>query len=272
MTLVGGIKSFGLAVACAAFLSATSSEARMNEAVVRGVRGTANYSSDRGGNWKKLNVGMKLGQNSVIRTAPGSSVDLFLGDNGPVVRVTEDTTLGIDKLTVDQGAGSEKIIETQLDLRNGRILGNVKHLAAASKYEVKTPQGVAGIRGTRYDIRADGSVTVIDGQVVVVYIVNGQASTVTVNAGQTSTPPRVAGGTPPVVQTPVEVIRADNQMIDEAGRGGVIEGPGTPTVVLTVEPIKEALNPGVEKTFQPELIAAAQETPAESRILPIDFQ
>jgi ferric-dicitrate binding protein FerR (iron transport regulator) len=274
MRLVGGIsKLLGVAVACAAFLSATSSQARPNEAVVRGVRGTANYSGDRGANWKKLNVGMKLGQNSVIRTAPGSSVDLFLGDNGPVVRVTEDTTLGIDRLTVDQGAGNEKIIETQLDLRNGRILGNVKHLAAASKYEVKTPQGVAGIRGTRYDIRADGSVTVIDGQVVVVYIVNGQASTVTVNAGQTSTPPREAGGAPPVVQTPIEVIRADNQMIDQAGRGGEIATTeGVPTVILTVEPIKEHLNPGVEKIFQPELIAAARETPAESRILPIDFQ
>src|ERR1041385_5128315 len=160
MRPVGGIsKLLGIAVACAAFLSATSSQAAMeqNQAVVRGVRGTANYSNDRGGNWRKLNVGMKLGQNSVIRTAPGSTVDLFLGDNGPVVRVTEDTTMGIDRLSSDS-VGGERIIETQLDLRNGRILGNVKHLAAASKYEVKTPQGVAGIRGTRYDIRADGSV------------------------------------------------------------------------------------------------------------------
>src|ERR1043165_5826038 len=105
MTPVGGISKFlGIAIACAAFLSATNSQAAMeqNQAVVRGVRGTANYSNGRGANWKKLNVGTRLGQNSVIRTAPGSIVDLFLGDNGPVVRVTEDTTLGIDRLSIDR--------------------------------------------------------------------------------------------------------------------------------------------------------------------------
>jgi hypothetical protein len=147
----------GFAIAVAAFVGTTHVQAvpQMNEAQVRGVRGTANYSTDRGANWRDLKVGAKLKQNSIIRTAPGGTVDLYLGDNGPVVRVTENTTVGIDRLTYDK-TGAETIIETQLDLRSGRILGNVKHLAQASKYEVKTPQGVAGIRGTRYDISADG--------------------------------------------------------------------------------------------------------------------
>ena len=92
----------GMAVAVGVLVGITAQAAPVqNKAVVTAVRGTANYSQDRGANWKKLNVGAQLSQNSVIRTAPGSIVDLYLGENGPVVRVTEDTTVGIDRLTVD---------------------------------------------------------------------------------------------------------------------------------------------------------------------------
>jgi len=231
------------AVAAAAFLSAVSASAApsQNSAVVRAVRGTANFSTDRGANWKKLSVGAKLKQDSVVRTAPGSNVDLYLGDNGPVVRVTEDTTMGIDALT-SESIGGEKIIDTQLDLKAGRILGKVDKMAAASKYEVKTPQGVAGIRGTRYDIRADGTVTVIEGQVVVVYIVGGQASTATVNAGQTATPPVVAGGDVPIAEVPPGVMSDVDGQLDEAGRTVVIDP--TTTVTVIVPDLKDTLNDG----------------------------
>jgi hypothetical protein len=233
----------GFALAVAAFVSTASVQAapQQNQAVVRAVRGTANYSSDAGANWKKLSVGTRLSQNSVIRTAPGSTVDLFLGDNGPVVRVTEATTMGIDKLTFDR-TGAETVIETQLDLRNGRILGNVKKLADASKYEVKTPQGVAGIRGTRYDIRADGTVTVVEGTVIVVYVIRGQpAQPVTVIGGQTVRPPTDAATPPPVVQaTPQEIQDARDNM---PPIGPIDDGGEPPVVVVVVEP-KEALQEG----------------------------
>jgi hypothetical protein len=238
MRPVGALsKTFGLALALAAIVSTASVQAapRQNQAVVRTVRGTANYSTDAGANWKKLNVGARLNQNSVVRTAPGATVDLFLGVNGPVVRVTEATTMGIDKLTMD-ATGVETVIETQLDLRNGRILGNVKRLAAASRYEVKTPQGVAGIRGTRYDIRADGTVIVIDGTVVVVYVIDGVAQApVTVNGGRILTPGQaVMDATPGQIQ-------------DSISSMPPIEPPPTPgptpTVVIVVEP-NEAFQQG----------------------------
>src|SRR5262245_13716504 len=111
MRPVGAIsKVLGFAVAVAAFVGMTQAQAaaELNQAVVRGVRGSANYSTDRGANWKALKVGTTLKQNSVIRTAPGATVDLFLNENGPVVRVTENTTMGIDRLTIDR-AGVEKV-------------------------------------------------------------------------------------------------------------------------------------------------------------------
>jgi len=250
MTPVGAVsRVLGFAVACAAFLSAsttTQAAPEQNKAVVRAVRGTANFSTDRGANWKALKVGTSLNQNSVVRTAPGSTVDLYMNENGPAVRITENTTMGIDRLTIDR-TGVDNVIETQLDLRNGRILGNVRKLAAASKYEVKTPQGVAGIRGTRYDISADGTVRVIEGQVVVVYIVNGQASTATVNAGQQSRPPTQGGGPVdlgPIPPGEINTINANLTDMDNNTIQTVTVDPGGSPVVVTVEPIKDGLVEG----------------------------
>ncbi len=166
------------AVALGSILIAESAQAAAGKAVVRAVRGTADFS-DGGGSWKKMRVGTILRQNAVVRTAADSSVDLFLDMNGPVVRVTENTQVGLDRLSFEE-TGVETVIDTGIDLKDGRILGNVKKMAQASKYEVKTPNGVAGIRGTEYDISANGKVLVISGSVVV--ISGGQ--TFVVNAGE----------------------------------------------------------------------------------------
>jgi hypothetical protein len=81
-----------------------------------------------------------------------------------VVRLRPNTVLGIDKLFVEQ-TGADAVSDTQLDLRAGRIFCNVKKLSAASKYEIKLPNGVAGIRGTLTDIGVD-SIRVYLGSVV----------------------------------------------------------------------------------------------------------
>jgi hypothetical protein len=62
------------------------------------------------------------------------------------------------------------VTETQLDLKAGHIFGTVKKMSAASKYEVKIPNGVAGIRGTTYDISAEGVIKVLAGSVVLAYV------------------------------------------------------------------------------------------------------
>jgi hypothetical protein len=247
MKLAGPLsKLLGFALAVAAVLSVSSSEAAVahNKAVVRAVRGTANYSTDKGATWKKLAVNTQIGENSTIRTATGSTVDLFLGDNGPVVRVTEDTTMAFDKLT-SENTGVEKVIETQLDLRNGRILGNVKKLAAASKYEVKTPLGVAGIRGTQYDISADGTVTVVEGRVLVVYVIGGVAlQPVIVNAGETVRPPANA-------QTAPVVMKATPDQLRNATIGPVPDDFGDRPIRIVVAPEPNATpNPNQPSTPQ----------------------
>ena len=175
-------------VACVAVLvgSMVVSQAAQGKAVVRKVQGAAEAS--QGGAWKALKGGEELAPGSVIRTANDSSVDLFLDQNGPLVRLVENTTLGLEKLNFEN-TGVDTVIETQLDLRSGRVVGTVKKLSATSKYEIKTPNGVAGIRGTEYAISADGTVKVLTGQVVVVYVkADGGVVTQVVNAGEKFNP------------------------------------------------------------------------------------
>ena len=48
-----------------------------------------------------------------------------------------------------------------LVLKHGRILGTVKKLSAASKYEIAIPGGVAGIKGTIFLLSSDGELSVL---------------------------------------------------------------------------------------------------------------
>jgi hypothetical protein len=155
--------------------------------VVR-LKGAARYST--GNNvWQPLKVGDVVKGGTIIQTAGKSSVDLVLGDgSAPVarpvpaemvsyqptadqnlVRLWENTLLSVDKMTFTE-TGADVVTETQLDLKAGHIFGMVKKMSAASKYEVKIPNGVAGIRGTIYDISAEGLIKVLTGSVVLAYV------------------------------------------------------------------------------------------------------
>jgi len=240
-------RGYAVALATAVILS-VSAHASAQKGSVRAIHdGAAEISSDSGKTWRKANVGASVSAHSMIRTDATATVDVFLGDNGPVVRVTKGTTLGFDKLDAED-TGVEKVIETQLDLKNGRILGNVKKMAAASKYEVKTPNGVAGIRGTEYSISADGVVHVVSGTVVVVYIIdNVPLPPVTLTAGMQSSPPANATLAVPVVGN--QVVDGDfAQLVEIAGTTNppppppptTVPGPTIPnTIDSTNSPLSE---------------------------------
>jgi hypothetical protein len=186
MKYVGSIftKLTAISVALAVTLVVSvQAQSQQGTATVRAIKGSAEYAE--GGAWQKLSVGKVLKPGAMIKTASDSQVDLFLKDNGPVVRVTADTLLGIDKLLFEN-TGADTVIETRLDLKNGRILGNVKKMAATSVYEVKIPTGTVGIRGTEYDISTAGRVYVETGSVLVHYTdtTTGITTDYTVNGGQ----------------------------------------------------------------------------------------
>jgi hypothetical protein len=203
--LVGGVI---LTLAASAHAQTTKQYAT----VVR-IVGEARYTA--GDNvWHPLVVGQALGPGDVIQTAADSKVDLVLGDRiatrivsfpdkvGPapdanvrglisykaqaaqnVIRMQSNTVLAIDKLSV-ANMGADTVNDIELDLRQGTIFGSVKKLSAASQYLIKTPNGMAAIRGTTFILSASGAITVTDGTCVISVIINGQTITQTVVAGQ----------------------------------------------------------------------------------------
>jgi len=198
-SFISKLATGGIALVVSAMLSSAQAQ-QEGTATVTSVRGSAQYS-DAGGSWMPLKVGKVLKAGAVVKTAADSQVDLFLKQNGPVVRLTADTTLGLDKMLFDD-TGAETVVETQLNLVNGRVLGNVKKLAAASRYEVKVPTGTVGIRGTEYDINASGVVFVVTGEVLVTYVSpSGKVTTLPVKEGEWFIPPTDAAGTPVVQST-----------------------------------------------------------------------
>lgn len=188
--------------ACATILPAQT--ASQGAAKVVRIKGDARYQT--GDNkWHPLNEGDILKPGAVIQTASSSQVDLLLSDREDVttqtitpaviyrpdtearvnaVRMYENTVLGVDKLTW-MGTGVDMVTETQLDLRAGRIFGTVKKLSGASRYEVKIPNGVAGVRGTIYMLEASGLVKVLVGTVIISYVrADGTIVTQVVIGGQ----------------------------------------------------------------------------------------
>jgi hypothetical protein len=78
-----GSKFWSLAIAVFTLLSVVSADAAMkaNRAVVRAVRGTAEYSSD-GNSWKKLSVGTQLNEKARIKTLRHRQWTCSLGPTG----------------------------------------------------------------------------------------------------------------------------------------------------------------------------------------------
>ena len=220
-----------VAAGVVALIGAVSSAqaAEVGKAVVRSVRGHAQYAE--GGQWLELKPGQVLKPGASIRTANESQVDLFLDQNGPMVRLVENTTLGIDKLNFE-ATGIETVMETQLDLKSGCILGIVKKMAHNSKYEIKTPNGVAGVRGTEFDVSATSVARVVSGSMVVVYVKSdGTVITQVLNAGEMFVPSE--GAVRPLPPDQLSQLLAD-----------INDLRGAPTAELKVEePIRVFISP-----------------------------
>lgn len=207
--------------------------------VVR-IKGQAQYSTDGGTSWHPLVQGKFLDQGAWIHTGESGEADVVLGRavdlpqarwtpdrislavDSPVrgmvtyrptaeqnvVRLMENTTLVIDKLT-DRSRYEDAVGDTELDLKKGSIYASVKKLSAADQYLVKTPTGIAGVRGTQFylALNDDGSINNLS-----VYQVNDPNGGVLLAPNGSVTPPiLIMGGqmwqpgstTPSPVPTPL---------------------------------------------------------------------
>jgi hypothetical protein len=203
------IRNFVIGLASVLTLASVSVSAQTADGIAKVVAkmGDARYFVAGDSTPHDIKVGMILKPGVTIQTASGENnyVDLVLNNASASaapggspseinhwqpkaeqdgIRISENTILAIDKLTKTT-TGADVVTDTEMDLKAGSILGTVKKLTPTSKYEVKIPNGVAGIRGTVYFLSASGILRVVQGSVVVAYVgPGGNVITQIVNAGE----------------------------------------------------------------------------------------
>ena len=215
--------------------TASAQDSKPGFATVVRIEGNCTYSLDNGAVWHPLVPGKYLAAGSQIRTSDNGVVDVILGKaidlpqakwaperislardqqvrgmisytptaEQNVVRLTPNTTLAIDKLnTTDTGA--DTVSDTELDLKQGKIFASVLKLSGASQYIVKIPNGIAGVRGTKFSLGADGSVNVYEsktgGLALDLTLPNGTKQTFQILEGQLLDP---ATGSPASISAPL---------------------------------------------------------------------
>jgi hypothetical protein len=129
------------------------------------------------GVWQTLEANTMLRSGDVIKTAADSTVDLLLLDSGTSLRVMPDSELRLERLEVMKGTDATT---TRLRLVSGSMIGSQRKLGPASAFEVRTKNSTARIVGTEYLVRADGAVTVLNGEVSLNYNLPGNGGSVKV--------------------------------------------------------------------------------------------
>lgn len=119
---------------------------------------------------RRLKVGDALGRSAVITTGRAGAVDLFLGNSGGTIRLTQSTTLSVSEFNVNpQGV----LTNLQVHLRAGSILGLGNQLPSTSRYQVQVSNGFIDILARQYRISSNGFLVAMDGLLVFAHIPKG---------------------------------------------------------------------------------------------------
>lgn len=136
-------------------------------ATVVATSGPADHAYGNGGAYTALAVGMKLTEGDRIRTGHNGFVTLELED-GSHVSVPQDSSIGLDRLRRTVFTGST---DRLIRLERGEVDNEVTHATKKdSRFQIRSPSVVAGVRGTRFRVNYDSdtqvsAVEVLDGAV-----------------------------------------------------------------------------------------------------------
>lgn len=107
------------------------------------------------GSWMPAAVNMELKQGDMIRTKAKSFALLNVDGMAQTatVEVKQNSELSLAELTQNSG---EKTQVTLLDLALGEVLIKAKKLhSEKSRFEVKTPTSIVGVRGTTFSVSVE---------------------------------------------------------------------------------------------------------------------
>ena len=147
----------------------------------------------------KVNLGDPVNVGDIIRTKSKAKCEVAFLD-GTILRLAENSRLRVSEFSQDQGQRN-----ATLNLFRGKIQNIVATVAGAaaekSKYEIRTPTSVCGVRGTQFFAyyQAGVSGAVVTEGTVYAFSVNRPGEVRTVGAGQAMIVTNA--NTPPTVRT-----------------------------------------------------------------------
>ncbi len=100
-------------------------------------------------------IGMEIGQGDAIITGEGAFALVRLeGEETATLDISENSRLLLSELIFDAAEDSQS---TLLDLAMGKVLIRADRLhSEKSRFEVKTPTSVVGVRGTTFEVQVEG--------------------------------------------------------------------------------------------------------------------
>ena len=149
------LKSLGMLVfVVAVFTVIAYAQNVKRTATISEIQGSVEVKTAQG-RWSAAKTGMVLNQGDAVRTMAKSTAVLDLDGNAKTAKVAikENSQLSLVELMENKAGNAQT---TMLDLSIGKILIRVKKLATAnSKFEVKTPTSIVGVRGTTFSVAVE---------------------------------------------------------------------------------------------------------------------
>ncbi len=123
-----------------------------DQAKVISMTGAAHYKAVGTSEWKNLDMGTVLSEGDAVKTGNGCEITMELkgAKKTAEIVVRENSEFVFQTFQHDK----ETLVDTTLlDVSLGAVLVKAEKLTGSSKFEVKTPTSIVGIRGTTFEVK-----------------------------------------------------------------------------------------------------------------------
>lgn len=128
-----------------------TAQAQDRAVLVKEIHGEVFHQKAGEGGWLPSELETMLDESDIVKTSSGATAKLlFSGETNTTVDVRPDTVLEL--ATVGKKDMDD---ETQLEVFLGSVLVKAEKLQGASKFEVRTPNSIVGIRGTEFEVTVE---------------------------------------------------------------------------------------------------------------------
>ena len=142
---------FALVLPMILFMAAPARAMGLDQAKVTKISGEATYKKAGTSDWVKLSQGLALSEGDSVKTRENSEVVMELEGAKKTAEIVVRPKSEFTFKTFQHDQES-KTDQTLLDVVMGAVLVKAEKLVGDSKFEVKTPTSIVGIRGTTFEV------------------------------------------------------------------------------------------------------------------------